>query len=336
MLITERGKTTGLISGGCFEQDLYEKAQAPLASGQPQMITYDTTSPDDIIWGLGLGCTGIVYLLLEPLTKAGAPYYLDLLDDATGQAVVLATVFRIQGKVAASVGSRMMLSHDGTTRFDLCDSDLTPMLEQDCRNALASGGSFVRSYQIPNGSADVFIEVIPPPVSLLIFGAGPDALPLLHEAKNLGWHVTVSDNRAAYLTAHRFPGADALILSDPDTLSHHMTVQKGDVAVIMTHNYERDLQFLKELLPSPVQYIGLLGPKSKSERLLASLNEQGIAFTDEQVNRLFSPAGIDIGAETPEEIALAIIAEIQAVLARRDAGFLRERTGPIHEPHAKG
>jgi len=335
MLITDDGNTTGLISGGCFEQDLYEKAKNVILSAMPQMVTYDTTSSDDIIWGLGLGCTGMVHLLLEPLTEKSASQYFDRIAERLEQQqpVVLSTVFRIDGAGVAGIGSHMLLSGDGTTRHDLCESDLVAPMLKDCGNALESRRSSVVSYHLPNGSADVFIEFIAQPVSMLVFGAGPDAVPLVRYVKDLGWRVTLVDNRAAYLTEERFPDADARILSHPDAVSQHITFRSSDVAVVMTHNYERDLQFLKELLSSPVQYIGLLGPKSKSQRLLVSLNEQGITFTAEQRARLFSPAGIDIGAETPEEIAMSIIAEIQAVLAHRGGGFLRERAGPIHEPH---
>jgi xanthine/CO dehydrogenase XdhC/CoxF family maturation factor len=188
----------------------------------------------------------------------------------------------------------------------------------------------MKLYQLPKGEVEVLIEAIQPPVPLAIFGAGHDAMPLVHFAKELGWHVTVVDSRQSYATTDRFPLADAVVFSRTESIHSHITVDHHTVAVVMTHNYLQDRELLKTLLQSPLRYLGILGPKSRTERLLQELREQGVAPTEKHLLRLYSPVGIDIGADTPEEIALSIVAEIQAVLANRAGGLLRNRQGPIH------
>lgn len=209
---------------------------------------------------------------------------------------------------------------------------------------------------LPTGKAEVFIEVIQPPVPLMIFGAGHDAVPLVRLAQELGWYVTLVDSRQADGTRERFPSADEVVLVRPEGISdseallrlrkhgalakrHEVQQQSADrlrvnnrtMAVIMTHNYLHNLELLKILLPSPVRYLGILGPKSRTGKLLQDLQEQGITPSEQQLQRLYSPVGLNIGADTPEEIALSIVAEIQAVLGDRSGGSLRNYQGPIHE-----
>jgi xanthine/CO dehydrogenase XdhC/CoxF family maturation factor len=178
---------------------------------------------------------------------------------------------------------------------------------------------------------EVFLELLRPPIPLVIFGGGPDAVPLVRLAGELGWHVTVVDGRPASASRAWFPRADAVIFCHPEQVGEQVRLDGDTVAVVMTHNYLTDLRLLELLLPSPVRYLGLLGPKSRSERLLLDLSQAGIRTTEAQRRRLYAPVGLDLGAETSEEIALAILAEIKAVLAGRAGGPLRDRQVPIHE-----
>jgi len=182
------------------------------------------------------------------------------------------------------------------------------------------------------GPTDVFVEVIEPPVPLLVFGSGPDAVPLVRLARELGWHVTVADERPAAASGGRFPGADATLTCAPEAVPERAGLDARTVAVLMTHNYLQDLRLLEVLLPLPVRYLGILGPKRRTERMLGDLRKQGLEPSEDWLGRLHSPAGLDIGADTPEGIALAIVAEINAVLAGRTGGPLRERDGPIYSP----
>jgi xanthine/CO dehydrogenase XdhC/CoxF family maturation factor len=210
------------------------------------------------------------------------------------------------------------------------DTRVREQVRPDAERALLSGRSTSSPYQLPDGRFHAFIEIIHPPIRLTIFGAGASAVPLVTCAKALGWQVTVVDARSTFLTEERFPEADRLLLYHPEEVVSSLQLSDRDVAVLMTHNYAHDAALLRFLLPSPVRYIGLLGPKRKGEMILEDLRKEGRAATGPQVQRLFNPVGIDLGAEEGEEIALAIVAEIQAVLAGRPAGFLRDRTDPIH------
>ena len=367
MLMTSQGQIVGSLSGGCLEGDVFEQAQEVMTSGKPIVVQYDTMSDEDIIWGLGLGCNGIVQILIERLEEESPLNHLAFLTECLRyrQVGVLATVFQVEGQVNAQIGTRLMMYPDGTVKSDIEDADLVAQIRDDAGKALDESRSKVKAYPLLTGKAEVFIEVIQPPVPLMIFGAGHDAIPLVRLAQELGWYVTVVDSRQADATRERFQSADEVILSRPESISDSVSeavatlgasallrtplekplAKRGEaqasadriqlnnrtVAVVMTHNYLHDLELLKTLLPSPVRYLGILGPKSRTGKLLQDLQEQGITPTEQQLQRLYSPVGLNIGADTPEEIALSIVAEIQAVLGDRSGGSLRNYQGPIHD-----
>lgn len=202
----------------------------------------------------------------------------------------------------------------------------------DCRTLIeAQENSAVKSYQTPLETAEFFIERINPPLNLLLFGAGYDALPLVDLAKILGWRVTAIDHRAAFANPERLPAADKIIVKGAEDLPNQLFEDENSVAVIMTHNYDRDREILRLLLHSECLYIGALGPKKRTEKLLAEI---GGNFSESQMEKLHAPVGLDIGADSPEAIALSIVAEIQAVLHKRAGGFLRERKGSIYNNDA--
>ncbi len=333
LLMSGDRQMVGLLSGGCLEADLAERARDVLASGDPTLVTYDLSSVTDIVWGLGLGCNGTVQVLIERLPSASGPDPLAFVADCLRrkQVGVLATLFCVNGQVNGRVGARLMLHPDHPVTENLGDAELADAILADAQEALQEGRSAVKVYQLSRGHAEVFIEVVQPPVSLVLFGGGPDAVPVVRLAKELGWHVAVVDHRPAYATRDRFPHADAVVLSPPEEVPERLQMDARTVAVVMTHHYLHDLGLLKRLLPTPIRYLGVVGPKSRTERLLEELRAQGIVPAGDQLTRLYGPAGLDIGPEAPEQIALAIVAEIQAVLAGRAGGSLRDRKGPIHD-----
>lgn len=333
MLMTSKGWMVGTISGGCLENDVFERTQQVML-GKSIVVKYDTSSQEDIIWGLGLGCNGVVQVLIERVDFNSLLSPFAFLSKCLyyKQQVVVATVFGVEGKVKVKVGDRLML-HDSTNISNIEDPHLSLAILTDAQAAQSNNQSCIKTYNLSTGSAEVFIEVIQPPTSLVIFGAGHDAVPVAHFAKALGWDVTVVDSRANTATHQRFPCVDNIILTRPETAHQQVCVSARTVAVVMTHNYLHDLELLKILLPSTVRYIGILGSKQRSERLLQDLHAQSIVYTEAQLQRLYAPIGIDIGADTPQEIAIAIIAEIQAVLANRKGGLLRDRSSPIHPRH---
>jgi xanthine/CO dehydrogenase XdhC/CoxF family maturation factor len=336
MLLTEDGQMISAISGGCLEGNVFERAQSLMFyGGYPIVVRYDTTSSDDIVFGFGLGCNGIVDVLIESLSDEGAASQLSFIQDCLHcqQVGVIATVFYIEGVPDVTVGSRLMLKSDGTAINRIVNADIAQRIETDTHKALIEKQTRVQSYTVSQGRVDVLIEVIRPPLPLLVFGAGYDAIPVVQFAKQLGWHVTVIDHRPGYLTRDRFPQADQILCCEPDhpdSYRHLLTSQT--VAVVMTHRYLSDLGFLETLIPSPLRYLGVLGPKRRMQQLWHDLAEHNIVSTPEQQQRLYNPVGLDIAAETPEEIALSIVAEIQAAIGGHSGGFLRDHIGSIHSP----
>jgi xanthine dehydrogenase accessory factor len=333
LLVTEEGQAIGSVSGGCLERDVFRQARRVMQTRKPVLVRYDSMSEEDLLGGFGLGCNGIVEVLIEPLPQDSKPGQMDFLDQCLRlrQAGVLATVFAVAGEIEAEAGCRLMLREGMPAASDIADSVLNASILGDALRVLASGDSQIKVYETVAGRAEVFVERIEPPQPLVIFGAGHDAIPLVRLAKEIGWHVTLVDGRPGYATRARFPAADALIVARPDAVEARVPLDCRAAGVVMNHNYLDDLAVLKALLSSPVRYIGVLGPKRRTERLLGDLDQGGATMRADQLAHLHSPAGIDIGADTPEEIALAILAEIKAVIAGRAGGMCRERQRPLHE-----
>jgi xanthine dehydrogenase accessory factor len=241
-VIAEGGSSCGLVSGGCIERDMRERMGEWMRDFTPRLITYDSTTDADLVFGSGLGCRGTLELLIEPFDAAHPPAI---------------AAFRWNGREPVV----------WTTRL---------------------------------GERELLVEVIRPPRAIAVFGNGADVEPVVAFAERLGWRVV----RAFQ------PALDV------------------DAAIVMTHNFLRDAELLEQLIPTSIPYVGVLGPRKRGEELVLHLSESARA----QAHRLHNPIGLDLGGETPEEIALSIIAEVQAVLNGCDARALQERQGPIHQP----
>ena len=330
MLVTEDGELTGAISGGCLEGDARQRARQAIFRGQPALVTYDTRDEDDPRHGLGPGCQGVVRILLEPLDFAAPDNPMELLRDFARypESAVLATVFEtdISGMKAA-VGQRLLLSAAGVLRGTPL---LAAPLAEAARATLAQGLSQILDIETDAGPVRALLEVLRPPLRLVVYGAGYDAQPLVRLAASLGWHVLVVDGRPNLATAARFPEA-AEVRIVPVRELETQAPDAGAYHVLLSHNYAYDLAALQILLPSPALYIGLLGPRAKAGRLLS---EPELSLTDPEataaLRRLHSPIGLALGGETPEEIALAIVAEIQAVKNGRTPQHLRDTSSAIH------
>jgi len=331
MLMTENGRIVGSLSGGCLERDVFERARIVMQTREPIVVRYDTGADTEIVWGLGLGCNGIVQILIEPLDIAAMPLHLEFLSDCiTRQKTgVIATVFG--GKSDIKPGSRLMLQDDDEAIIEFENGEFARAAMRDARRALSDKKSSDKIYELTTGAAEVFIEFVEPPVPLVIFGANADAAPVAEYAQKLGWHVTVVDTQARSASLERFADcADAVTLCRPETAADCVPLTQRTAAIVMTHNYQHDLELFKTLLPSSVQYVGMMGPKRRTERIIAEALAEGLTISDEQMNRLHAPIGLDIGAETPSGIALSIVGEIRAVLSEREGGFLKRRNAPIH------
>lgn len=293
LLIPSEGESIGNISGGCLEGDVARIGREVLASGQPRLVEFDMTADDDAVWGYGLGCNGAIELFIEP--TAGALASVAALRSGQGSCLVTP----LSGP---SIGSHR-LETDGAAAAALRDG--TPGVVE------------------VNGER-TFYEPLFAPLRLLVCGAGHDAIPLVRQAADLGWRVVVADVRRDLLTPERFPGAAAFSAADPAEAATALAPDERTAAILMNHNYLRDIACLRSLLDAPLAYLGVLGPRGRTEQMLREIGRP------DAISRLHAPAGLDIGAEGPEEVAHAIVAEILGVTRGRGGGRLRDRGAPIH------
>ncbi|MEY2880091.1 MAG: hypothetical protein RLZZ15_2471, partial [Verrucomicrobiota bacterium] len=296
LLIPDAGPRLGSISGGCLEEDVIARAERVRATGRAETALYDTTAENDLVWGVGLGCHGIVRVLVERLPARPA-WALALAENfAARRATALAIVHAAADP--ARLGTRLAPDEPGTVRVRAGEG--------------GGAGGVGADGRAPGENESVFFNTIPPPPALAIFGAGDDAQPLARLADELGWHVTLADPRAAFATAARFPTVAAIIVGPAAALAARLAPDAATAAVVMTHHYVHDVPLLRALLPRPLAYLGLLGPKKRAERILADLTRDGLTVTPDMRARLHAPVGLDLGADSPEQVALAIIAEMQA------------------------
>ena len=322
MLIGAGGEMLGTVSGGCLEADVLERANRVLQTGSAEIFTYDTTEHKDSVFSLNMGCRGVIRILLEPPKPDFINFFRSLYE--TRHNGLIATLISANTE-NIQVGTRMLLEEGKLVSTDFSKA-LTESLMSDCLGVLREKNSRL----IENDFGEFFLEFIPSSISIIIFGASADAIPVAETAKNLGWRVSVVDHRAAFANKERFPTADEIILTRPENIDGKLPLDENTVAVVMSHNYEHDKNTLRFLLNSNARYIGALGPKRRTENILREWREAGETFSDEKLNKLYAPIGLDIGADTPESIALSIIAEIKSVLTNRTGGFLRRRKGSIY------
>lgn len=330
LLVPESGETVGNISGGCLEGEVAEIAKAVMADGRPQLVNFDLTADDEAVWGWGLGCNGAIDVFVEPADRAAevTGALASALEEERPLAVV--TVLA-SGVPKVRPGARLLVHPDGRHEGELGHPDADRLAREEALAALEAGSARTRDLEVGAQQLRAFVEVFEPPIRLLVCGAGHDAIPLVRHAAELGWRVEVVDDRPEFLTPERFPGAAGFTETEPGEAAKRARVDPRTHVVVMSHNYLRDRDYLRSFLGTEIAYIGMLGPRARLERLLASLAEEGIRPTDGDLAKLHGPAGLDIGAEGPEEIAWSIVAEILAVRRGRSAGFLRDRSGPIHE-----
>ena len=278
MLLMADGSYIGLLSGGCLESDLQIHAREVLDSGVARAVEYDTRGPDDVLFGVGAGCEGTMRVLLEP---AGP-----------------------ETTAAAALAAAGRATHSGETTSLI-------MVHNSSRLRL---GTYHDGLELsPDETKRAYVQTLAPPPHLLICGAAPDAKPVVSTARALGWRVSVIDHRPAYAAAGHFPGADVHI-ANPKSLRGEIDLTRCHAAVVMSHHLPSDEVYLRELAHAGVPaYVGLLGPKARRSRLAKELGPSAEKLS----SRIRGPVGLDIGATTPEGIALSIIGQIHAWLAGR-------------------
>ena len=330
MLIEDDGQLTGAISGGCLEGDALRKALLVMSEKRSKLVTYDTMDDDDAKFGVGLGCNGIIQVLIEPIDISSPDnpiQYLKKVNEKR-QTAALVTLFSLRDRKDPQYGTCLLLKEDGDIVQHVVV--LKDVLIADANEALINQSSSFKNYISEDHDLTAFIEVIKPPVSIIIIGAGNDVVPVVNMAEILGWETTVVDGRANYAKRERFVSACQVLVSKPEQVLEQIEIDEHTVFLLMTHNYNYDMAMLKQLLQKNVAYIGMLGPKKKRERMLNELKDEGLNFTEQQLSVLHSPVGLDIGAETSEEIAVSILAEIKALFAGKDVQSLRTIKEVIH------
>lgn len=320
MIITAQGETLGLLGGGCFESDLAERARRVFESGKAEIVTYDMRGPEDAIWGLGLGCDGMVEILLIRETAAGTTGPLALVETVlkANRKGVLALVCE-SGDPAMPPGSAYLLAgSDAGGNAPRADMEET---------AAAADSAMLINHPSAEGDDTVLYLPVRPPRRLLLVGAGSDAVPITDIGAILGWDITVIDHRESLCRPERFPQATRVLHVPPELLTTALQLDQIDAAVLMTHRFEYDQRYLPGLAASAIPYIGLLGPRARRERLLDGLPDRGRNVA----RRIYGPVGLDLGGELPEDVAMSLAAQLQAVFHAREGGHI---AAPVKSPTA--
>ena len=328
MLVDDAGFMTGAISGGCLEGDALRKAQLVIAQQDPKLVTYDTSDEEDISIGVQLGCAGVIQVLFEPITPHHDPVLLLRKLSEQRQKAVLVTLFNAD-RSQTQLGTSLLLEQNGHITGD-APGKLKDQLTDYAHQILTSQQS---SYLEIHDGAMAFFEFVPPTLSVVVVGAGNDAIPLVNFGTEVGWDIAVVDGRSTHARQDRFSGACQVLVTNSESILNQVKIDEHTAFVLMTHNYNYDLAMLKALLDTKISYIGVLGPKKKLDRMLNELTQSGMTITENMRSRIFGPVGLEIGAETAEEIALSILAEIKAVFNRKPGAFLRDKQGSIHAGH---
>lgn len=331
MLVDEMGNMTGAISGGCLEGDALRKALHALYQNQNKLITYDTSDEEDAVIGAQLGCNGVIQVLFEPVSFADSGNPVEILKEAQCNEISIVGTFFHLDRAQEQIGTSFWIQADTKVNGQL-EPGLESQLIEDSQVAFEQGTSLFREYQTEETNVFVFLELFKPPIKLVLVGAGNDAQVTAQMAELLGWEIVVTDGRPSHAKADRFVSSCQVIVSKPQEVLDTVVMDTRTAFVLITHNYNYDLAVLKLLLEQEqLRYVGVLGPKKKYTRMLDELGAQGVEISEEQLAKVHAPVGLELGAETPAEIALSILSEIQAVFTNTEGAFLKEKEGPIHQ-----
>ena len=311
LALTAAGDIAGSVSGGCVEPAVIEVGLKTLRTGQPKLLSYGITEEQNVEQ-IGLSCGGQIEVFVERLANL-EPLAATL---KAQQPIVRAVVINAPAEGDATPGASMLIPEQGALTGSSGDPALDDAVATRARDLLREGESAMATVEIAEKAAQIFFAVYPPEPTLVIVGAGHITIPLTRLAKTLDYHVTVIDPREAFATRERIPDADDLLLEWPDEALAHLPVSSATAVAVLTHDDKFDVPALKAALNSPATYVGAIGSRGTRERRDRRLREAGV--TDEQIGRIHGPIGINIGAQTPEEIALAILAQIVAVRRGKD------------------
>ncbi|MDE3251409.1 MAG: XdhC family protein [Bacteroidota bacterium] len=322
MLVTEDGQLTGAISGGCLEGDALRKAVLAITQDTNKLVIYDTTDEEDARVGIQLGCNGIVSILFEPIDPGNPDNPIEVLRKSVRER---------KSSVIITAYSKNRLEHYGTRSVNGFPMDLQDEIAAICHDVCEKQVSVHQEFNREDNQLVFFFAFTLPPIALILVGAGNDVMPLYSMAKLLGWKITLVDGRNTHANRQRFPLADEIIVAKAAEAMVQVTPDQRTALVLMTHNYQYDLACLAFLSTQNIPYIGLLGPAAKRDRLFAELEDSGVTISDTFLDCVYGPTGLDLGAETAEEIALSVSAEILAVMQKQEPVHLRNKSERIHD-----
>ncbi len=324
MVIREEGGGIGHITAGCLEDEVERLSMDVIESGEPRVETYDLRpDAEDDVWGLGVGCNGVIDVLLEPLDET----YRTVVDRyQVGEDVGVLTV--VEGD-DDTVGARAVYDpgSDELTADERFPADVLTELRDVAAELTAQG--YAESYELDG--LTVFVDGIAAPDDLVVVGTGPDVAPIADLGSNAGFRVTVAGFRGANATPDRFPAADEVVSTSPAQIRDAVDLDDETYVVVATHNFIDDRIAVDELLQSPVPYVGLLGPRERFEQMLDEYDAEGRTVTEAELDRLYTPVGLDLGAGSPYGIATSIVSEVLAVSNGREPRHLKDREGRIHD-----
>ena len=330
MLVMNDGLWIGGISGGCLEGDALKRARLAIAKASPSKITYDTTTDDEHQIGVGLGCNGVIDVLFTPLDFTDPNNPVEVLKRCMNerrQTHVLITITGLTGNWT-SIKEGDVIRYVNAESLNLLDHALIEdRLNARIQSRIAKGVSVPYRVEGEDGQVlEAFIEILSPEIHLVLWGHQYDVYPLTRLVKELGWRVTVVANPLK-VNKKIAALADAIVL--PENVSD-ILFDAHTAIVLMSHDYKTDKQNLPIAIATNAPYIGMLGPRVRSERIWAELDDEGSPIADDDFPRIHAPVGLDIGAVSPEEIALSLAAEIRASFSDRDGSYLRLRRSTIH------
>ncbi len=326
MLVLDNGVSLGGISGGCLEGDALRRSQIAIFKNKPSIVTYDTTQNDAHQIGVGLGCNGIIDVLITPLNnQSDNPVNLLSQISDTREPRVLVSIIEAEEEQGL-LGKTILFTNEEKFISSFPLQDISQTVVKDILHAMENNSSATIIYDSCKGAIKIFIEVILPPIHLAIYGSNYDVLPVVTIAKQLGWSVTLVTD-VAKANKQLIETAENII----DAKSHIQPAFDGySAAVLMSHDYKTDLNNVKKILHTQVSYIGLLGPKKRSDKMFNELANENFLI-EKYIEKIYAPCGLDIGAANPEEIALSVIAEIKAHFSKRKGTSLKFRQGSIYE-----
>lgn len=314
MLITDDGRFRGMLSGGCLEGDLAERAKNVAETGKPQTVTYDLAANDSELWGLGVGCDGLMRIFLQPLS-AESQYepFAAIAKGLQGDVdEIIVTV--VASEISSLKPGATKVSVKGIDTFSDAPTAFQAEFEAATASVSQQSKSSLATIDGDAGKATLLCSRLSPPPSILILGAGLDAEPVVRFAGELGWRVTLQDHRPGYIDAGSFEDAEQVICVPVGAVSDNLDLNRFAAVIVMSHHMTSDRQYLSQLADSRIPFVGLLGPPSRRQKLLSELGEKAVEIED----RLQGPAGIDLGGRGPAAIALSIVAGVQQALLRAE------------------